>query len=173
MALTKQKKQEITSKVDKLLSESAGVVFVNFHGLSVSEADKLRKEMRELGIGYTVVKKSLLKRALSERGYKGEMPALGGEVAVAYGLDQVAPAKSAYEFGKKNKEKFALLGGLLGDRFLSAQEVNALALIPDRTTLYAQLVTVFSGPMRSMVTVMSGVQRGFVVALNEIASKKA
>ena len=173
MALTKEKKVAIVSKLDDALATSGGVVFVNFHGLSVAEATKLRGEMKKLGVGYTVAKKTLLKRALAAKGYTGELPALDGEVAIAYSLDQVAPAKSAHTFAKKNEGKFALLGGILDGRYLSAVEAKTLAAIPGREQLYGQLVSVLVGPMRGLVTVASGLQRGLVIALSEVAKKKA
>ncbi len=172
MALTKEKKIEIVSKLDDALAKAGGVVFVNFHGLSVGEATKLRGEMRRLGVSYTVAKKTLLRRALAAKGYAGEIPALDGEVAIAYSLDQVAPAKSAHEFAKNNEGKFSLLGGVLDGRYLSAMEARSLALIPGREVLYGQLLSVFVGPMRGLVTVASGAQRGFVMALSELAKKK-
>lgn len=172
MALTKEKKVKIVSKLDDAFAQAGGIVFVNFHGLSVAQASKLRGEMRKLGVGYTVAKKTLLKRALAAKGYTGELPALDGEVAVAYSLDQVAPAKSAHEFAKKNEGKFSLLGGVLEGRYLTADEAKALALIPGRDVLYGKLLSVFVGPMRGLVTVASGLQRGLVVSLSEIAKKK-
>lgn len=173
MALTKEKKVKIVSKLDLAFQNAGGVVFVNFHGLSVAEATKLRAEMRKLGVGYTVAKKTLLKRVLAGKGYSGELPTLDGEVAVAYSLDQVAPAKSAHEFAKKNDGKFSLLGGVLEGRYLSATEAKALALIPSREVLYGQLLSVFVGPMRGFVTVASGLQKSLVIALSEVAKNKA
>jgi large subunit ribosomal protein L10 len=172
VALTREKKVKIVSKIEDALEKAASIVFVNFHGLSVADATKLRGEMKKTNTGYTVVKKTLLRKVLGGLGYKGNIPELSGEVAIAYGADQVAPAKSAAEFAKKFEGKFSLLGGILEGRYLDASEAKALALIPNRETLYGQLVSVLVGPMRGTVTVFSGVQKGFVVALSEIAKKK-
>ena len=68
-------------KVASAVSDAASIVFVHFKGLSVADTAAMRKSLRENGIGYYVAKKTLIRRALAEKGYEGEIPELPGEIA--------------------------------------------------------------------------------------------
>ena len=173
MAITRQKKEEILTKITQILKKSKAMVFVNFHGLKVSDANEIRQGLREQGIGYLVAKKTLLKKALEATHISGNIPSLDGELGMVYGEDLLAPAKSIALYAKKKKESLKLLGGIMESRFITLEEVKTLASIPSREILLGQLVGVLSGPARGLVTVLSGIPRGFVVALDQIAQKKS
>ena len=98
MPITKQKKTEIIEKLKKIFSESPSVAFVQFHKLTVANAQTLRRKLREAGNGYFVAKKTLIRKSLEDGFVKGELPSLDGEVAVAYlekGADVTAPARES------------------------------------------------------------------------------
>src|SRR3989344_2113601 len=123
MPTTRKKKEETLEKLTDGLKGAVSAVFVNFHKLLVAEATELRKKLREGGIKYSVIKKTLAKRALAEQSYKGETPELKGELAIAWscpplaeaagdgrrGEDAIAPAREINEFEKKFKEKVKIL----------------------------------------------------------------
>lgn len=88
MALTKEKKGEILKKLKDIFGNSESAVFVNFSGLSAFDTVDMRNALREESVGYFVAKKTLMKRVLKESGFKGEIPMLSGETAVAYPLRQ-------------------------------------------------------------------------------------
>lgn len=161
MAITKEKKKEIVAKVKDAVGAADSVVFVNFHGLSVADTTSLRKSLRESGVGYTVAKKSLVKRALGEAGIEGEIPPLDGELALAYAKDLIAPARGVYAFQKIHKDTVAILGGIFDGRYMSKGEMTEIAAIPPMKVLYGQFVNLINSP----------IQR-FAVALNEIAKSR-
>ena len=76
MAITKVKKQEVTEKIADSVKDAASVVFVHFKGLTVGDTSAMRKSLREGGVGYYVAKKTLIRRALADKGYEGTMPEL-------------------------------------------------------------------------------------------------
>ncbi|MBI4136070.1 MAG: 50S ribosomal protein L10 [Candidatus Vogelbacteria bacterium] len=156
MALKKKQKAEIIESVKEKIAEAKSLVLVNFHGLNVAATTALRRALKEQGIGYTVVKKTLLRRALPE------MPALGGEVAIAYGADLFLPVKGIYEFQQKIKAGIKILGGIFGGEFKSAEEMIKIAQIPAREALYGQLFGLLVFPFQSLV-----------VALNQISKNKS
>ena len=172
MAITKQRKQDILKKITDIVAKSKSVVFINFHGLKVLSINEIRQGLRAHGIGYYVLKKTLLKRALADHKIMGDIPHLDGEIGVVYGEDMVGPAKQIAAFAKKLKENLKLMGGVMEGRFLSREEVTMLSAVPSREELLGQLVSVLAGPARGFVTVLSGVPRGFVVALDQISQKK-
>ncbi len=161
MAISKNKKQEILEKTQKIFKNSNSVVFVNFHGLNVSDTTQLRNNLREEDSLYTVTKKTLVKKALEKISFKGDMPELGGELALAYGSDSIAPARGVYEFQKKNKENIAILGGIFEGSFVDQEKMLAIAQIPSLQVLRGQFVNVINSPIQ-----------GFVIALSKIADKK-
>jgi large subunit ribosomal protein L10 len=160
MALTKAKKKEVLAKAQEI-SKSPAIVFANFHGLTVLQATELRNALRKENVGYTVAKKSLVKRAMSEAGFKGEMPELPGELALAYADDLVAPARGIYEFQKKFDKKVSIMGGVFDGVFKNAEEMTVIAAIPSLQTLRGMFVNVINSPIQ-----------GLAIVLNAVAGKK-
>ena len=93
MAITKDKKKEIIAGLEKAISKSKSVVFVQFHKLLVKDASVIRRSLKSENVGYVVAKKSLFKKVLGNASIKGEAPALTGELALAY-LSAEASAKA-------------------------------------------------------------------------------
>lgn len=161
MAVTKEKKQEILSKVSDAVSSSASVVFVNFHGLGVSALNEMRNTLRENGVSYFVAKKTLVKRALDEQKFEGDIPSLDGEVAIAYGDDPTTPAREVQNFVKKFEGTLSILGGIFEGAYKNKGEMIEIASIPSLTVLRGQFANVINSPIQ-----------GLVVALGQIADKK-
>lgn len=164
MAISKEKKHAIVTKLSGAFKEASSIAFVGFSKLTVKDASRIRKELKAAGVNYYVAKKTLIKRALEERGYTGEVPVLPGEVAVAWttGDEVTAPARGVYEHGKKLKGAMALLGGMFEGGFLDATRMTEIATIPPMIVLRGMFVNVINSPLR-----------GFVVALDKIRETKA
>ncbi|MEK7660328.1 MAG: 50S ribosomal protein L10 [Patescibacteria group bacterium] len=172
MPLTKAKKLSVVSDVKDRASRSQIVIFTNFHGLGMERMTELRAKLRGVGAEYLVVKKRLLKIGLGEQDISEAT--LNGEVGVVFGFQEpTTAAKVIHEFAKVNAEQLSLLGGLFESRLMNAGEVKALATIPSREVLYAQLASVLAGPIRGLALVMAAVPRGFVQSLAQIAEKKS
>ena len=163
MAITKDKKREILAKLEAALAEAKSVAFVGFTKLTVADASKMRGALKADGVKYFVAKKTLLKKALSERNILGTLPELPGEVAIAWTAeDETAPARGVYEFGKKLKGALTLLGGVFEGSFADAEKITAVATIPPTPVLRGMFVNVINSPIQ-----------GLVIALDKIAQKKA
>ncbi len=162
MSINKEKKGEILSKLKKIVKDSSSIVFVNFHSLPITESTQMRRALRSKGVGYTVAKKTLTKKALAEGGFTGTMPEMPGELGIAYSEDQLASAQGVYEFQKKLDKKVSIVGGVFEGKFQTQGEMTVIAQIPGLKTLQAQFVNLINSP----------IQR-FVLALNEIAKAKA
>ncbi len=162
MPISKHKKEEILGVIDGQLSAAETVVFANFHGLSALETTALRKGLRDKQVSFMVAKKTLLKRALASRGYTGTLPELPGELAIAWGKDQIAPAQSIAEFEKKFDKKISLIGGVFEGEYKDKVAMTVIASIPSRETLLGMFVNVINSPIQ-----------GMVVALNAIGEKKS
>jgi large subunit ribosomal protein L10 len=159
--ITKEKKKELVDTITKAVKNSKSVVFANFHNLVVADDQTMRKALREKGVGYLVVRKTLTRIALKDAGIEGTMPEFVGELAIVYGDDLTAPAREFYEFQKKYKDSVKIVGGIFEGKYMSQAEMMDIALIPSQKTLYAQFVNIINSPIQQ-----------FVVALDQIASKK-
>lgn len=161
MAITKAKKKEILDKLQDITNKES-VVFVNFHGLPVTETSAMRGELRQADVRYFVTKKTLVKKAFEGSKLAGELPAMEGELALAYADDLTAPAREIFKFQKKHAGNISILGGTFEGRFLNKKEMEEIAQIPSLHTLQGMFVNVINAPIQ-----------GFVVALQAIADKKS
>jgi len=158
--LLKSKKEKMIKDVDKMISDSKSVVFVNFHGLTAAEETLLRKDLREKGVSYKVTRKTLLKRALAGKA-EGTLPELGGEVAMVYGADEIAGAREVYNFQKTHKGFLNILGGIFEGKFMDGAKMMEIATIPSREVLLSKIAFLLKSPMQRLA-----------IALNQISLKK-
>jgi large subunit ribosomal protein L10 len=172
MAITKAKKTTIKDNLENKIKDAESMVFVNFHGLKVSETNALRKSFRSKGLGYTVAKKTLIRLALQNSKIEGTLPTLDGEIAMVYGSDAVLPAKELAVFEKQFKDKVKAVGGVLEGKYMDAAQVKVLSKIPGREVLYGKLVNVMYAPVSGFVRTLNGVPGSFVRVLNNIKDTK-
>lgn len=126
--------------------EQAGVVVVgHYRGLSVAEMSDLRRQMGQNDAQIQVVKNRLAKLAMKDTDYASLDDLMTGPTAVATSTDPVAAAKVAHKFAKGN-DKFVILGGALGEKKLSVEEVQALAEMPSLDELRAKMVGLLNAP---------------------------
>ncbi len=166
--ITKQKKQEILKDLETNLKKAKIIIFVNFHGLNVTASHKLRKMLREIRVHYLVVKKTLAKKSLEVVGFKGTLPNLEGELALAYSeQDPIISAKALEKFAKENKA-IKLIGGVFEDKYIGPESVIMLANIPPKEILLGKLVYIINSPIRGMVVTLNGVIKNLVSVLSQI-----
>lgn len=173
MAITLAKKKELVTGLTKNVKDSVSTVIVGFDKLKISDVTPLRKNLREKGVKVTVSKKTLMKRAFNDAGIQGELPEMGGQVALAFGSDPVMPAKAVAEAQKKYKDMVYILGGILEGKFLSKSEMVALSKIPGREVLLSQLLNVMNAPVQGFVGTLNAVVRDFVCVLDQVSKAKA
>jgi large subunit ribosomal protein L10 len=161
MAISKDKKKEILANLKSIVDDSSSIVFVNFHGLKVADSTAVRRKLKSEDVNYYVAKKTLIRKALTEKGIDGVMPELSGEMGIAYGKDLITPAREIFEFTKKHKDSLSIMGGVFEGKFMTKEEMTTIAAIPPMQTLRGMFVNVINSPIQ-----------GFVMALDQIAKKK-
>jgi large subunit ribosomal protein L10 len=163
MAVTKEKKRQIVSSLKAKLQKAVSVVFVNFRGLSVAKLIELRRKLKEQAANFTVVKKTLLRLVLEQEKVEGQLPELEDEVALAClesgSDDPIVAARGLREFEKKNKDSIRFLGGIFEGRYIDAESVERLSLIPTKPALYGQLVGLLSSPLRRLVIALDQISK--------------
>lgn len=162
MALKKAKKVELIDSYTNALKASKSAVYVKFKGLPVKDTSELRGALFGEKLNYTVVKKTLWKRATDAVGIKGEAPVVTDELAVVWGDDLLSPARLAYEFGKTHKDSFGILGGIFDGEFKDAKSMMEIATIPPREVLLSQLAYLLKSPIQALA-----------IGVAAVAAKKA
>jgi large subunit ribosomal protein L10 len=158
--LQKSKKEEMIKEMEGAIKNSKSLVFVNFHGLKVSDETKLRRELRDKEVSYKVGRKTLLARALKGKA-EGEIPELTGEVAIAYSKDPISSPREVYNFQKTHKGMLNILGGIFEGKFVNSAYMMELATIPSREILLGKIAFLLKSPMQRLA-----------LAVNEVAKKK-
>ena len=155
MPLTKLQKQKIIDDLKDKLSRQKAAIFTDIQGLKVKNLTEIRKKLRAKNIDYKMVKKSIFKIALSDN-FGFNPRAIGGEMAVAFGYqDEILPAKILYDFSRKN-ENLRILGGIVGKKVFSKDEIITLAKIPSREQLLAKLVWTINAPIAGFINALQG-----------------
>lgn len=159
MSVNLEAKKEIVNKMVDEFKNAKSIIFVDFKGLKVSEDTELRKEFRTENISYKVYKNRLIVRALEQLGINDyDKTMLEGTTAVAFGTDEIAPARifvSNSEKFKKMNVKFGIVNNLILDKI----QVEQLAKIPSKPALISMLLYVLNGPMSAMARALSEISK--------------
>ena len=167
-----EQKKAVVAELSERLKGSVAGVLVNYKGITVADDTKLRKDLREAGVKYTVVKNTLLKRAAEDAGIEGLDPVLEGTTALATSEeDYVAAAKILCEYAEKNKN-FEIKSGYVDGGVLGVDEIKDLAKLPSKEVLVAKALGGLNAPISGFVTVLNGNIRGLACVLNAIAEHK-
>lgn len=177
MSDVKEQKQAVVDSLQEQLASAKGAVLTGYTGLTVAQDTELRRELREAGVSYHVVKNTMLHRAADAVGLEGLDAFLSGTTALAVSKeDAIAPAKVICGFIKKNKLEdsgvLVMKAGLLDGKVIGLDEVKALAALPSREELLAKMLGSMNAPISNTVNVLQGVIRKTVYALNAVREKK-
>jgi len=159
MALTKDKKNQVVAEISELLSSSKMTVVAQYQGTTVKAIQALRKDAKGNGTKVSVVKNRLIIKALesSEVLKAVDMSALKGQLLYAFNSnDEVAPASALATFAKTNPS-IQFVGAITAEgKFISADEVKALAALPSKNDLIAQVIATLLSPVHDVTNALSG-----------------
>ncbi|EHR35680.1 50S ribosomal protein L10 [Helcococcus kunzii] len=165
-------KQQVVSEIKDAIQNSKSVSIVEYRGLTVSEISDLRNKYRAEGVSYKVYKNTMVKIALEELGYDGFEEYLSGPNGFVFSNeDMVAGPRVTANFAKEN-EKLVIKAGLLDGKVLNPDEVKALAKLPSREVLVAQVLGTLNAPIAGLANVLQGTIRKVVYALNAVKEKQ-
>ena len=145
-------KNDFVQNLKEELKNSSSVVVAHYAGLSVTETDNLRKEMRSNGAKFKVTKNRLTKIALTGTPYESIEDLFTGPTAIAYSSDPVAPARVSVEFEKKF-ENFKILGGSYEGEKIDNSKINFLATLPSLDQIRAKLLGLLNAPAQKIASI--------------------
>ena len=164
---------EKTERVDQLaavIAESKSMVLADFAGIDVAAVTELRRQFRAAAVDYRVVKNRLAKRAVVEAGLSDLEPFFAGPTAVAFAQEDPLAAAQVLQKFIDAGGKMAIKSGFLDGQVLSADEVKALASLPPREELLAQVTGAVRGPLAGFVGALNGLLQklvGVIAAIEE------
>jgi len=157
-------KQSAVMEIEKNLREAKSAVFIDYRGITVAEVSALRTKFRAAGVNFKVYKNTLVKRALNNLGVSELDDKLTGTLAVAFSNnDEISAAKIVQ--GEKYKDKMSFKFGLLGTSVLDEAGVVALATMPSKEQLIAQLLGLLQSGARGIASVINAVPRDLAVVI--------
>ena len=153
-----ESKKAVVEALTGKIQEATSVVFVDYKGITVAQDTELRKQFREAGVEYTVVKNTLTNFATKNAGYDFA-EVLNGTTAMASTTgDPIAPARIVCEFAKKNKNILSIKGGVVEGSVLSAADLNSFGELPSKNALVASVLGTFLAPISSLAFVLDQIR---------------
>ena len=171
MGLSLEDKRAVVAEIGEQLAQAQAVVIAEYRNLRVEEMTALRVKARAAGVYLRVLKNSLARRAVSETPFKQLADKMVGPLAYGISSDPVAVARVLHEFAKEN-EKLVIKGGAMADLVMSPRDVSALATLPSREQLLAQLMGTMQAPVAKLVRTMNEVPGKFVRTLAAVRDAK-
>ena len=159
--MLKEKKTENINKLSELLADKEFIVATTYVGVSAQSLAQVRWALAAAGVEYRVVKNTLVRLAAEQTEREDLMQIIDGPTALGFATDAVEAAKAIRQQARGKDSLVQIRGGLLGNRVLAAQEVMALADLPPRDVLIAQLAAQLQAPVSRLHRALSWPLQGF------------
>jgi len=172
--MTKTKKEEVVAEVATMLDGASGIYSIDFTGLTVANAIRLRREFKKAGVKYKVAKNTLVKRALRDAGgYDHILDQFVGQTGIAVGYDDpAAPARVLNEFIDPRVDIPKLNFAVIERELMPGSELKALAAMPSRKDVLGSIVGAINAPASGIVGAINAVMRDLASVIEEVAKQK-
>ena len=160
-------KQAVVAGLIETLKSSASGVLVNYEGITVAEDTNLRNELRKAGVEYSVVKNTMVRRALDDTGLSELDDVLHGTTSLAVSKeDPIAPMRVIHKFAKGLEgDRFVIKAGFMDGKVLPLADIAALAELPSKEVLLGQVLGMMLSPITSLAIVIKAIaEKGGVPA---------
>ena len=168
--MKRTEKEQLVTELTSKIKGAQALYYTDFTGLNVKRMTQLRRDLRRAGVEYVVIKNTLALRAVNESGLVGDR--LKGPTGIVVATDALAGAKVLTDFAKANDQKPAIKGGMFDGRQIDAEQVKALANMPSREQMLAELGAGLMAPLAGFAGAMNGMLTMMVGALEALRSQK-
>lgn len=166
--MNREQKAAAVEEIAASIQESQAVFAVDYRGISVPQVGELRARLREADTRFAVVKNTLTERAADKAGAEGLKGLLEGPTALAFVKgDAAAAAKTLRDYARET-DLVPFKGGIMEGNTLSPEDIGAIAKLPSRDVLYAQLVNIVAYPVSGLARTLNQLIGGLAVALGQI-----
>jgi large subunit ribosomal protein L10 len=170
--MNREQKAAVIEEIAVEIKESEAVFAVDYRGITVVQAAELRGKLRDVDATLRVVKNTLTDRAADQVGAAGLKPLLVGPTALTFVRGDAATAAKAVSDFARATQLLPFKGGLMDGQALAAEQVSAIAKLPSRDILNAQLVNIVAAPLTGLVTSLSNLISGLARQLAQVVEKK-
>ena len=172
MAGPRPEKVAVVEEVREHLASSSAAILTEYRGLKVGDLATLRRQLRTAGADYKIFKNTLVRRATADTNQAALDAYLKGPTAIVFVRDDIGPvAKVLRDFGRVHPQ-LVVKGGLLGTQLLDANGASALADLPSRAVLLAQLAGAIAAPMRQFAGLLQALPRSLAYGLSALIDKR-
>src|SRR3954462_12071397 len=169
--MNRNQKAAAIAEIAQNIEESDAVFAVDYRGISVPQAAELRTKLREADTRFSVVKNTLTERAADQANAEALKALLEGPTALAFVRgDAAAAAKAISDYGRAT-EMLPFKGGLMNGEALDPDQIKAIARLPTREVLYAQLVGIVAHPLSGLARTLNQLIGGLAVAMGQVQEK--
>ena len=166
--MNKEQKAAAVAEIAENIRESEAVFAVDYRGISVPQANELRSRLRAADARFTIVKNTLTERAADDAGAESLKELLEGPTALTFVRGDAAAAAKALRDYSRETELLPFKGGFMDGNPLTAEDIGAIARLPSRETLYAQLVGIVAHPISGLARTMNQLIGGLAIALGQV-----
>jgi large subunit ribosomal protein L10 len=168
-----QAKELKVKEIEQKIADASLIVFSDYRGLNVEEVTELRNKLRVPGVEFKVLKNTMMRFALKNAGFEEVANQVEGPNAILFSNDDVVtPAKTMFEFTRQHPN-LEIKFGILEGQTIATDKIKALADLPSREVLVAQVLGTMQAPITSFVRVLNANLTGLVRALDQIREKQA
>src|SRR6266545_7842388 len=168
-----QKQKDLESLTEQFKNANAAML-VSFQKMTVAKDQELRRQLREAGVSYSVVKNTLARKAAAGTPLEPMAEQFKGVTAVALSTaDPVALSKAIAKFTKANPDIFSFKVGLVEGRVIELREVEAIASLPSREELLSKVLFLLNSQAQRLVNVISAVPRNLAIVVKQVGEGKA
>ena len=171
MAITKERKEELLQTYAELIQKSEGLILVEYRGLNMKGMDPLRGKVRDAAGELHVVKNTLAIKALEAAGRTAPADLFSQSTAIGFAFSDVPAVAKALTTFAKDSEFVKVKGGMLGEKLLTAKDVEALADLPPLPVVRAQLLGLLQAPASRITGAIAGGVRQVVNVVKAYADK--
>jgi large subunit ribosomal protein L10 len=170
--MNREQKAAVIEEITVQITESEAVFAVDYRGMTVAQALELRGKLRDADATLRVVKNTLTERAADKAGAEGLKALLEGPTALTFARGDIATAAKAVADFARGTNLLAFKGGVMGGEALQTDQVIAIARLPSRDILNAQLVNIVASPLTGLATSLSNLISGLARQLSQVVEKK-
>src|SRR5438270_9831079 len=169
----KEQKQRDLDKLAEQFKQANAAMLVSFKKMTVAKDQELRRQLREAGVSYSVVKNTLARKAAAGTPLEPAADQFKGVTAVALSTtDPVGLSKAIARFTKANPEIFSFKAGIVEGKVVELRDIEAIASLPSREELLSKVLFLVNCQAQRLVTVLQAVPRNLAVVLEQVRAQK-
>ena len=170
--MNREQKAAVIEEIAVEIQQSQAIFAVDYRGITVAQAAELRGKLRDADATLRIVKNTLTERAADQAGAEGLKSMLTGPTALTFVRGDAATAAKAVSDFARTSQLLAFKGGMMDGQALAPEQVSAIARLPSRDILNAQLVNIVASPLTGLVTSLSNLISGLARQLSQVVEKK-